>query len=93
MGFIKNALIGVALYEAAKYIWKTKRLEYSTADVHADDSTGLVTDTHFNTYKRKDDLEIGTDPEASLGGHMEEKVPNDPWKGTLADDELRAPDA
>ncbi|RZK73036.1 MAG: hypothetical protein EOO85_18225 [Pedobacter sp.] len=65
MGFIKHAIIGVALYEAVKYLIRQDRLEQQ--------------------------VEFGTDPESSFTGRGSDE--DDPWKNSLADDTLRAPDS
>ncbi|SMC57575.1 hypothetical protein [Pedobacter nyackensis] len=72
MGFIKNALIGIALYEALKYILTKEQPSV----------------THLDSG---DELMGGTDPEAPLIGKATDK--DDPWKKSLANDDLRSPDS
>lgn len=40
-----------------------------------------------------DDLAAGTNPGTPLTGEDPDKASNDPWKKSLANDELRAPDS
>lgn len=61
MGFIKHALIGIALYEGIKYVLRQQ------------DHT--------------------TDSQAAFYEMELEAVEDDPWKNSLANDELRAPDS
>lgn len=72
MGFIKNALIGIVLYETGKYFLK-----------------------HRNSFFCEHSYDLGSgpgnDPRATFSGYDQDK--DDPWKNSLADDELRAPDA
>lgn len=65
MKFIKHALIGIALYEAVKYILKRE-------------------DCGFN-FNQPDLTRSAT------GDDLIED--DDPWKNSLANDELRAPDS
>ena len=80
MGFIKHALIGIAIYEVAKYyINKDER------DLIAAESA------QFGNGK------TGLDPQLPLTGSLEgqglTEEREDPWKNSLANDELRAPDS
>lgn len=71
MGFIKHALIGIAIYEAVKYMLKSASdFEYSELD-----------------------LDVGTNPETPLTSYGNARSQDDPWKNSLANDELRAPDS
>lgn len=132
MGFIKHALIGIALYEAVKYILKkedsgieladdgkqwvsdvNQRLRGGEVDViagarqtdqlgrlkenaasgenSASSSGGLASQSGVAHPDSSDELVGGTDPEAPLTGKAPEK--DDPWKNSLANDDLRAPDS
>ncbi|WP_316809951.1 hypothetical protein [Pedobacter heparinus] len=71
MGFIKHALIGIALYEVGKCFIN------ATANNQVPDY----------------DLDAGNNPEAPLTGNLPKKDRDDPWKNSLANDELRAPDS
>ncbi|MCD0488348.1 hypothetical protein LPB86_08910 [Pedobacter sp. MC2016-14] len=71
MGFIKNAVIGIALYEVAKYTLKKGWLSHNL----------------------NDDLDVGSNPKTPLTGHYFRNDEEDPWKNSLANDELRAPDS
>lgn len=71
MGFIKHALIGIAIYEAVKYFMKP------------------VSDSPYYEL----DLDVGTNPETPLTSHGVAMDQDDPWKNSLANDELRAPDS
>lgn len=70
MGFIRDALIGVALYETVRYFFRKQEVE-----------------------KFQYDLSVGSDPNANFTGQGYEMNDNDPWKNSLADNELRAPDS
>jgi len=75
MKFIKQALIGIAIYEAVRLITRHVFTVY-----HPDELTWcMVTDP-------------GTDPGATLSG-TQHPSETDPWQNSLADDQLRAPDA
>lgn len=132
MGFIKHALIGIALYEAVKYILKkedsgleladdgkqwvsavNQRLRGGEVDVitgarqtdqlgrlkenaasggnSARSSEGLASQSGVTHLDSGDELLGGTDPEVPLIGKASNK--DDPWKNSLASDELRAPDS
>lgn len=72
MGFIKHALIGIAIYETVKYLMKPVS----------------------NSLYSELDLDVGTNPETPLtsyGANSDQQ--DDPWKNSLANDELRAPDS
>lgn len=68
MGFIKNALVGIALYEATKYFIKLADRQ----------EAGLQLEHEQNHLLSNYD----TPPEE-----------NDPWKNSLANDDMRAPDS
>lgn len=129
MGFIKHALIGIALYEAIKYMLKKSGddlfdaaqlasaaclpLRKDVVDVIAgarqtdqlqglkenatsgkaseDGSSGLAGQQEIAKPDLNEDLTAGSDPETPLTGQVTEKA--DPWKKSLANDELRAPDS
>ena len=132
MGFIKHALIGITLYEAAKYILKkenpglepahdgrqgvsavNQQLRREEVDViagarqtdqlgqlkenaasgrnSASSSEGLASQSAATHLESSDELPGGTDPEAPLIGKDSDK--DDPWKNSLANDDLRAPDS
>lgn len=135
MGFIKHALIGIALYESVKYFLKEREtLEYAklTEGVQAvpaaqqqlrgedvdiiagarqvdqlkrmkdnaaanrasaDNSRSLTSETRLGSQDAEDDLEAGNNPETPLTGHEPDVDQDDPWKKSLANDELRAPDS
>ncbi len=82
MGFIKHALIGIALYEAVKYFLKD-------TDVVAVASQN----DHYWVKDAEIDLQVGTNPETPLTGPEIVKDQDDPWRNSLANDELRAPDS
>lgn len=69
MGFIKHALIGIALYETVKYVLKQQ-----------DPANDPANDPQVSFYQPQ------MEPEIDL-------VEEDPWKNSLANDELRAPDS
>lgn len=75
MNFIKQALIGIAIYEAVRLITRRAFTVY-----HADE------------LPRSFVTEPGADPEATLSG-LQHPSETDPWQNSLADDQLRAPDA
>jgi hypothetical protein len=109
MGFIKHALIGIALYEAVKYILKKEDPELELAH------EGIRWEAAVNQHLRREEVDViagarqtdqldrmkqnadndelvgGTDPKAPLTGKEPEK--DDPWKNSLANDDLRAPDS
>lgn len=129
MGFIKHALIGVALYEAMKYALKKcgkdfsegghlasvvrqpireevvdiiagarqtdqlQRLKENAASDRGGEhaSSGLSGQRDFAIPDSDEDLTAGSNPEVPLTGEVSEKA--DPWKKSLANDELRAPDS
>lgn len=132
MGFIKHALIGIALYEAVNYILKkedsglklannggqavsamNQELRNKEIDVIAgarqtdqldqmkensasgktfvNANEGLISQPGVTHPGSGDELLSGSDPEAPLTGKDLDK--DDPWKRSLASDELRAPDS
>lgn len=134
MGFIKHALIGIALYEAVKYFLDkedkgfaqvttghklmslaSKKLRSESGDIIAGASqTGHLNQMRENVAKHQaftndtssfvntfpldrqvsdDEFEAGTNPEAPLTGQESASDQNDPWKKSLANDDLRAPDS
>jgi hypothetical protein len=82
MGFIKQALIGIALYEAVKYLIKKDEMALAVPGVR-----------NWKYYRRGSAawLEAGSDPDAPLAGQG--SALEDPWQNALADETLRAPDA
>jgi hypothetical protein len=128
MGFIKHALIGIALYEAVKYFLNKEDLAFgqATNGIQAgsatrqqlrDDQIDIIAgarqtdqlsrmkenaaneasanNTGINSEPRltNQDLEAGINPDTPLTGHEPAKDQDDPWKNSLANDELRAPDS
>jgi hypothetical protein len=90
MGFIRNALIGVALYEVARYLWKKNGLDNSTLS-HDHEINRRKRTNFFDNYPG-DPLAAGSNPEVSLTG-VNTTNDDDPWKNSLANDDLRAPDS
>ena len=107
MKFIKHALIGIALYEAAKYFLNKTGLgvgnfrERDQLDsggrqqlsVEHIEAAGARLTSKLASQHAVDQLKVGVDPDAPLTGSDAEKNQNDPWKKSLANDELRAPDS
>lgn len=133
MKFIRNALIGIAIYEAAKYLWNNRTVSFASEAEgpnmitspnikirmeetniiigaskdhlqqlkenpkkhnNADDDQGLTSQPHAPLSQNADDrLETGSNPDAALTGQKADPDKADPWKNSLADDELRAPDS
>jgi len=127
MGFIKNALIGIALYEAAKYLLRKEDYTFDSGtesfrggfhrarqlrDEDFDVIAGARQPDHLQQTKTRSssqgissnagpvsglesdkDLLAGSDPEIPLAGQTGQKDSQSPWKNSLANDELRAPDS
>jgi hypothetical protein len=135
MGFIRHALIGIALYEVAKYYLKKEdlafghvtngveagsvtrqRLRNGNVDIIAGarqpdhlnqmrnnaaaneapviNATGINNETPLVSQHAGDDLDAGTNPDTPLTGREKSQQEHeDPWKNSLANDELRAPDS
>ncbi|RZM19841.1 MAG: hypothetical protein EOO88_36930 [Pedobacter sp.] len=113
MGFIKNALIGIALYEGAKYLLSKQQLGFdpemlpspqSIREEHDIIAGARQTDhltrmqenaaTSSHLHEDSDDfLKAGTNPETPLTGYETASDKDDPWKKSLANDDLRAPDS
>jgi hypothetical protein len=131
MGFIKHAIIGIALYEAVKYVLKKRDCGFEFADngrqgssaaqqlrrEEVDVVAGARQTDQLNRMKENanpgghgtnssegltglpgmtqldvdEGLARGTDPETPLTGKDSDEA--DPWKKSLANDELRAPDS
>ena len=96
MGFIKNALIGIVLYEAVSYLINKKTDERSLATnaprgFSAEEPTCLAAD--WDDQDIDNGLKAATDPETPLTRHDLSSTDEDVWKSSLANDELRAPDA
>ena len=91
MGYIKNALIGIAIYETAKYFWK--RNELVQPGLSHDRGINRRPRTHLFDNYPGDPLAAGSNPEVSLTGAGTASNENDPWKNSLANDDLRAPDS
>jgi hypothetical protein len=87
MRFIKNALIGIALYEAVKYFLRKDDCDLKFAGQLSKENSRL------NTQDLDDDFFAATDPETPLRGESPVKAADDPWKNSLANDDLRAPDS
>ncbi|MEJ7559790.1 MAG: hypothetical protein WKF66_15880 [Pedobacter sp.] len=86
MGIIRNALIGIALYEAVAYVLKKKSEGFSEVGSRSQDP-GL------NSFASSYDLASGTDPDIPLTGNAALDSQKDSWSNSLANDELRAPDS
>lgn len=134
MGFIKHALIGIALYEAVKYFLDkddkgfdqvttgskvvplaSQQLRSESVDIIAgasqtghlnqmrenaikhqaftNDTSGFVNTSPLYRQDSDEEFEAGTNPEAPLTGQESDSNQNDPWKKSLANDDLRAPDS
>jgi hypothetical protein len=133
MGFIKHALIGIALYEAIKYclnkedrgfdlltegvqdlsserkLFRTEEVDIIGGARQADHlqrmrenapfsesppaSARLVDDPEVSSPSPGNDLTQGTGPETPLTGKHADRAGDDPWKNSLANDDLRAPDS
>lgn len=107
MKFIKHALIGIALYEAAKYflnkknqafnsIMETERLDSGgrqQLSFEHIEAAGAKLTSKLTNHDPVDELKVGINPDAPLTGSDAEKDQEDPWKKSLANDELRAPDS
>ncbi len=92
MGFIRHALIGIALYEAMKYLLKNEETRFAANSIPATNSGEINNGSRLSTEDFKIDLRAGTDPEIPLTGMSHAKT-DDVWKNSLANDELRAPDS
>ena len=92
MGFIKHALIGIALYEAMKYLLKKEEAGFAANSIPATNPGRMINESRLSTEDFKIDLQAGTDPETPLTGTVQAKK-DDAWKNSLANDELRAPDS
>lgn len=107
MKFIKHALIGIALYEAAKYFLNKKHLGFSSImereqldsggrqqlSVEHIEAAGAKLTNKLTSQDPIDELKVGINPDAPLTGDDKLKDMDDPWKKSLANDELRAPDS
>jgi hypothetical protein len=106
MGLIRDALIGIALYEAVNYVLKKKST--ALADVGGGSSdpidySRIASQEEFRplepstepliTSHLNDGLAAGVNPEAPLTGTGSADGSRDTWKDSLANDELRAPDS
>lgn len=87
MGIIRDALIGIALYEAINYLLKNQ-------------PEGLTPPTRsFNravrgtSYATEPAFAAATDPDVPLTGDGSVTDRKDAWSNSLANDELRAPDS
>ena len=113
MGFIRNALVGIALYEAVKYLMKKEEFGFSfatdeptasssgraPAPIHSVGSSNEATKRAaervtepVSSHDLEVDLELGSNPDVLLTGQDSTKT-DDPWKKSLADETLRAPDS
>lgn len=108
MRFIKHALIGIALYEAVKYILKNEDFLFGSGAKEAEaiaanrqDFRGKEVDVIAGA-RQTDQLErMGdhTDHDLRVGTDPETPLAGqvvnkpDPWGNSLANDELRAPDS
>ncbi len=134
MGFIKHALIGIALYEVVKYLLDKEDLRVvhtldgakvgstpsqklreenvdiiagasqtghlkrmkENAAIYQTSANGSIAPGNTAGLASQDsgaDLEVGTNPEAPLTGQQSANDKDDPWKNSLANDDLRAPDS
>jgi hypothetical protein len=95
MGFIKHAIIGIVLYEAVKCILKKEGLGFACGGegTQPGSTSELATGHGISSRDLGDALRTGTNPEAPLHGHDPAREQNDPWKNSLANDDLRAPDS
>ena len=107
MGIIRDALIGIALYEAIAYVLKNKSDGFSEAGrsfggtqsktaghLNVDDSSaGTLKDSGGNSTDSGDRLAAGSNPEIPLTGDGSVNDRKDAWTNSLANDELRAPDS
>ena len=57
------------------------------------DEDGFIKDSQLNNQDLGGDLDAGFDPETPLTSHDSMRNQDDPWKNSLANDELRAPDS
>lgn len=90
MGFVKHALIGIALYEVVKYFLKK---EDCALNIVSERIQVIPPDLQrMPSQDSADDLIAGSNPETPLAGRSPRNV-DDPWKNSLANDELRAPDS
>ena len=92
MGFIKNAIIGIALYEGIKYLMKN--------DVFASKKFDELISGTVAPAKpfREEEIDVRkgarqTDQLDYLRENAIKDAGNDPWKNSLANDDLRAPDS
>jgi hypothetical protein len=90
MGFIKHALIGIALYEVGKYILRSSAV---LSPISVKDSIVPVSYPEFDIAHNETNLDVGTDPETPLTNPDFSKNEDDPWKNSLANGELRDPDS
>jgi hypothetical protein len=108
MGLIRDALIGIVLYEAVNYVLKIKSngvLDADGASLHAvgasssaggEGSRPMEYSANEPILSNQDfdaGLAAGADPETLLTGDGSLDTPDDTWKNSLANDELRAPDS
>lgn len=115
MGFIKHALIGIALYEAVKYVLNKDGLPASpvtegpqarsgTRQQRRSEDVDIVTSARQTDQldrmkenaardENRDELKAGINPDTPLTGQESVNDQDDPWKKSLANDELRAPDS
>ena len=108
MGIIRDALIGIALYEVAKYVLGTKTNEVLVAGEGSGHAVGLSNhpagnvsnpgvhspvETTLNNQDLDAGLAAGANPDTLLTGDGSLDLPDDTWKNSLANDELRAPDS
>jgi hypothetical protein len=85
MGFIKNALIGIALYEAVKYFLRNGDRDFDYA------SEGTQAASATRQQLRNDDIDIIAG--ARQADNLDRMKENATWQNSLANDDLRAPDS
>jgi hypothetical protein len=108
MRIIRDALIGIALYEAVNYVLQKQRsIAVSNADEGSSDAVDysrVASEEDFRPVEpfgesRSEDQRLSegfataANPEAPLTGTGSEDSDEDVWKNSLANDELRAPDS
>lgn len=108
MGIIRDALIGIALYEVLGYVLKLKsnevlepakgplRVVHSPYNSGGEVANPVERQPIEHTLSNQDldaGLAAGADPETTFTGDGSLDTPDDTWKNSLANDELRAPDS
>jgi hypothetical protein len=90
MGIIRDALIGIALYEAVNYLLEKQSEKSSSRErsVNVRNTEALPTEQYAEPA-----FAAATDPEVPLTGDGSVTNRKDAWTNSLANDELRAPDS